>query len=82
MTSVTLLAKRTFDTGREVLAYRENMDNLEKGYAVLGTVLMVAAVGLAIAALCNPATCPIIGLTIAAFCLTRGWNKFMQTRNG
>jgi len=68
--NVAGLATKTLAVGGKMIGYSDQMDTEERIQAVLGTVLMVAAVGILIAATVNPVTGPaVIAVTLAAFTL-------------
>lgn len=53
--AIAALGAQVFETTQEVNKYRDQFDTREKVYAMCGTVLMVAGVGLLAAAVLNPA---------------------------
>ena len=68
--NIATMSAKTMTVCSKMISYSDKMNTDEKMYAVLGTVLMVAAVGILIAATVNPVTGPaVFGVMIAAFTL-------------
>lgn len=68
--NIAVMSAKTMTVCGKMISYSDKMSTDEKMHAVLGTVLMVAAVGVLIAATVNPVSGPaVFGVMIAAFTL-------------
>lgn len=86
-TPVISLGVAVLGTCKEINKYRDKMDTNEKIYAVCGTVLMFAGLGMLIAATINPTTMPVIAaiavVTLGVYMCQRSLerHKNLEARN-